>query len=447
MEVLMRRSYLSGVFLALSGFMISLNSTFEHGIAHMQGKRSTMEDAHISVDPLCDEGTSLFALFDGHGGSDIADYAAQNIQQAVERSTTFPDDLTNTLHNAFDYLDQQLAQEPLKYIAFGSGSTAVVALIQNNQLYNAHVGDSRAVLSQNGRAVPLTNDHKPDRPDEKDRIEDAGGFVGGDPARVCGSLAVSRAFGDLALRDAGVIATPETTHVTLTPQDEFLLLACDGVFEEDMTNQQAIDFVRESLAHYTGDPQAVQKAAQELIEEAYNRGSRDNISALVILLNQNQNNIPANQTHVVEQNRAQDSALVQPGSSNQAPAALDNFGLHNQHNQQEPIPLEIPSAEPAVEPELNFARRIVHEIKKHKALAIGAGIATVAAGTYLLRKPIYNLYNKAVLNAKDAWQKLRNKKITKSTVTKAKLGLAGTTATAYAAHRAYHKPRPVNSLY
>ena len=311
----MRLKYLSVVFLALSSLMVSLNGTLKHGVAHMQGRRPTMEDAHTSIDRLSDGQTSLFAIFDGHGGSRVADYVAQRIQYAIERSTEFPRNLPATLHNAFDYLDSRLIQGSLKDIALTSGSTAVVTLIHDNQLYSAHAGDSRAVLSRNGQALALTNDHKPDRPDEKARIEAAGGSVVtlGVP-RVNGRLAVSRAFGDLALRTAGVIATPEIIHVTLTPQDEFLLLACDGVFEKDITDQQAINFVRNSLIRHTGDSQAAQKAAQELIQEAYRRGSGDNISALVILFNQNQN-----------QNNASLAPLLPVNPVNQ------NNTAHNRH--------------------------------------------------------------------------------------------------------------------
>lgn len=124
-----------------------------------------------------------------------------------------------------------------------------------------------------------------------------------------------------------------------------------------------------------------------------------------------------------------------------------------------PLFVEMPVeyAEPAVVPvvageqpvaRLNAAQKILNKINKNKRLAAGAAGAVVVTGTgvYLLRKPIYNLYNKAKLNAKAALLKLQNKKVTKGAVLKGMLGLAGTTATAYAAHQAYQNPVAARNL-
>uniref|UniRef100_A0A2P2MHS4 PPM-type phosphatase domain-containing protein n=1 Tax=Rhizophora mucronata TaxID=61149 RepID=A0A2P2MHS4_RHIMU len=80
--------------------------------------------------------------------------------------------------------------------SFG-GTTAVVALLTPEHIVVANCGDSRAVLCRGGKAVPLSVDHKPDRPDEHARITAAGGrviFLNG--ARVEGILAMSRAIGN-----------------------------------------------------------------------------------------------------------------------------------------------------------------------------------------------------------------------------------------------------------
>jgi protein phosphatase 2C len=81
------------------------------------------------------------------------------------------------------------------------GSTAVVAVVSPTQLVVANAGDSRAVLSRAGAPVALSVDHKPDRPDELERIQAAGGrVIYWDGARVLGVLAMSRAIGELYLK-------------------------------------------------------------------------------------------------------------------------------------------------------------------------------------------------------------------------------------------------------
>lgn len=122
-----------------------------------------------------------------------------------------------------------------------SGTTAVSVLIHHEsyQMVVANCGDSRAVLAgSNGSVISLTNDHKADRPDEVDRIRRAGGFVV--HKRVMGELAISRAIGDMDFKETGflfVLADPELCTHQLTEKDEFVLLACDGIYDV-MSNEQ-----------------------------------------------------------------------------------------------------------------------------------------------------------------------------------------------------------------
>ena len=93
-------------------------------------------------------------------------------------------------------------------------------------LYTANVGDARAVLSRGGRAVRLTYDHKGSDAKEAKRITDAGGFVMNN--RVNGVLAVTRSLGDSAMKEF-VVGSPYTTETTLGENDDYLIVACDGV--------------------------------------------------------------------------------------------------------------------------------------------------------------------------------------------------------------------------
>jgi protein phosphatase 1G len=122
-----------------------------------------------------------------------------------------------------------------------AGCTAVVALLRQNQLYVANAGDSRAVLSRNGNALALSQDHKPGHVEERERIVKAGGFLSeiGGITRVNGNLNLSRAIGDLRYKNNAelhpaaqiITAEPDIEHISLQSEDRFLILACDGIWD------------------------------------------------------------------------------------------------------------------------------------------------------------------------------------------------------------------------
>jgi protein phosphatase 2C len=197
--------------------------------------------------------------------------------------------ISNALAKAFKLTDEAFAElgneEELSLV----GTTAVVALISSRSIYVANTGDSRAVLSRNGRAAALTDDHKAAREDETARVEAAGGqilFWNG--VRVMGLLAVSRAIGDHSLRPY-VIADPELTVVNRHPGDELLVLASDGLWDV-MSNQEACALAKKCLlrARQKGSTResAARVAATVLTRAAVDRGSRDNVTVLVIDLMQ-----------------------------------------------------------------------------------------------------------------------------------------------------------------
>ncbi|WVQ82901.1 hypothetical protein IAT38_005037 [Cryptococcus sp. DSM 104549] len=137
-------------------------------------------------------------------------------------------------------------------------------------LYTANVGDARAVLCRGGKAVRLTYDHKGSDAQEAKRITDAGGFVMNN--RVNGVLAVTRSLGDASMKEF-VVGSPYTTETTLDDADEFLIVACDGLW--DVTeDQEAVDIIREC-----SDPQ---EASRRLLEHAMGNYSTDNLSVMVI---------------------------------------------------------------------------------------------------------------------------------------------------------------------
>jgi protein phosphatase 1L len=240
------------------------------GFAEAQGCRPTMEDAH---DIKVSSKHAFFGLYDGHGGREVADHAAKhlqgNVMDALGASATVSDALRKGFVKTHDDLKK-------KSFAQYQGCCALVALVKDETVYVASAGDSRAVLCTAGKAVALSDDHKPDRPDEKARIEGLGGKVTMDgTARVNRRLAISRSIGDWYLHPY-VIPNPEIMRKALTKDDEFLVIACDGVWDV-MNNQTAVDIIRTSGLD-------VHKAAALLKDEALKRGSTDNVSVMVVNL-------------------------------------------------------------------------------------------------------------------------------------------------------------------
>jgi len=137
-------------------------------------------------------------------------------------------------------------------------------------LYCANAGDARGVLCRGGKAVRLTYDHKGSDKQEAKRIMDAGGFVMS--GRVNGVLAVTRALGDSSMKEF-VVGAPYTTETELCEEDEFLILACDGLWDV-VDDQPAVDLVR-GVADS-------RKAAEELLDHAFSNYSSDNVTVMVI---------------------------------------------------------------------------------------------------------------------------------------------------------------------
>ncbi|EOY29970.1 ABI1 isoform 3, partial [Theobroma cacao] len=203
------------------------------GYTSICGRRPEMEDAVAAVprflkvpiqmligDRVLD-GTSrgfahqtahFFGVYDGHGGSQVANYCRERIHSALAEEIEFVkecwtnESITDSCQelwkkaftNCFVKVDAevggQASQEPVAPETVGS--TAVVALICSSHIVVANCGDSRAVLCRGKEPMALSVDHKPNREDEYERIEAAGGkVIQWNGHRVFGVLAMSRSIG------------------------------------------------------------------------------------------------------------------------------------------------------------------------------------------------------------------------------------------------------------
>lgn len=227
----------------------------------MQGWRITMEDAKITY---LSDAFSLFGVFDGHGGHEVAQFVERHFVNTLETNSSFrKNDLEDALSENFIAMDKLLltpaGRAEVKSLMNAesagnesmAGCTANVVLVKDGNLVVANAGDSRAVLGRSGRAVELSEDHKPDLPGEKARILRAGGCV--EDGRVMGNINLSRSLGDFEYKDARkapaeqmISAVPDTRTVSLTSDDDFVILACDGIWDM-LTSEQAVAFVYERL--------------------------------------------------------------------------------------------------------------------------------------------------------------------------------------------------------
>ncbi|XP_057392530.1 protein phosphatase 1E isoform X2 [Balaenoptera acutorostrata] len=160
------------------------------------------------------------------------------------------------------------------------GTTGVVTFIRGNMLHVAWVGDSQVMLVRKGQAVELMKPHKPDREDEKQRIEALGGCVVWFGAwRVNGSLSVSRAIGD-AEHKPYICGDADSASTVLDGTEDYLILACDG-FYDTVNPDEAVKVVSDHLKENNGDSSMV---AHKLVASARDAGSSDNITVIVVFL-------------------------------------------------------------------------------------------------------------------------------------------------------------------
>ncbi|KAF5947554.1 hypothetical protein HYC85_013511 [Camellia sinensis] len=245
------------------------------GYSSFRGKRASMEDFFdVKTCEIDGKRVCMFGVFDGET------YQQTDMDFLESEKNTFRDD----------------------------GSTASTAVLVGNHLYVANVGDSRTVISKAGKAIALSEDHKPNRSDERKRIESAGGVVTwAGTWRVGGVLAMSRAFGNRMLKQF-VVAEPEIQDQEIYEEFELLVLASDGLWDV-VPNEETLYtvviivlklgwFVANRLIRNRKWPhqssyrldavslarteEEAEAAARKLAETAYTRGSADNITCIVV---------------------------------------------------------------------------------------------------------------------------------------------------------------------
>jgi len=263
------------------------------GCSAMQGWRVDMEDSHTCISSIPDHAEiGHFCVFDGHGGSLVARKACVELLPAIRALDVYKngdkgaENLSKALYDGLLDLDIEMRKVP--ELASGedhSGSTAITSFVTPTHIILGNTGDSRAVLCREGKVHFGTVDHKPTDTRETNRVQAAGGFI--EMGRVCGNLAVSRALGDYQYKDRPdlpqeeqkITAAADMTVIKRAATDEFLLLCCDGIWDV-MSNEQAVEFVTEQLKGGF----KVEEICERLIDHCLVKGSKDNMSVLILLM-------------------------------------------------------------------------------------------------------------------------------------------------------------------
>ncbi|KAG8636415.1 probable protein phosphatase 2C 60 isoform X2 [Manihot esculenta] len=231
------------------------NDRLRYGLSSMQGWRATMEDSHAAI-PNLDASTSFFGVYDGHGGKVVAKFCAKFLHQQVLRSEAYSaGDIGTALQKAFFRMDEMMrGQRGWRELAvLGDKINKFTGMIEG-LIWSPRGSDSNCQPDNWAfeEAYNLSRDHKPDLEAERDRILKAGGFI--HAGRVNGSLNLARAIGDMEFKQNKflpaekqiVTANPDINTVELCDDDEFIVLACDGIWD-CLSSQQLVDFVHEQL--------------------------------------------------------------------------------------------------------------------------------------------------------------------------------------------------------
>lgn len=234
-----------------------------------------MEDEHISIDEFGNKnGQAFFGIFDGHGGRKIASRLVSQIPFIYNSESK---DIRKTEQDiwrrTFEIVDSEFYFNNLTEDMVGStAACAVIKKIGDRRFLScANVGDSRIVMIYNEKAVRLTSDHRPIFSYERERIFKEGGMV--KDGRVQGILAVSRAFGDIILKNKGVSVLPFVTTLEIVPDISHIILACDGVWDV-MNDDEVVDIIINSSS--------LDEAGIKIIERSLK--SMDNITLMIVKL-------------------------------------------------------------------------------------------------------------------------------------------------------------------
>ena len=254
----------------------------------------------------------FFAIYDGHGGKGCATFLKENLHKFISEFSFLG--MKIGIDMAEEKFLTKKAVNELGKIIDPSGSCGIMLMIQGKKCIIANIGDSRLIIFKNKEVSFTTTDHKPDSIIEKARIELSGGklykiqtlipiYQNGlrvnAPWRVNpGQLSVSRTFGDIQAKDekfggnkTAIIALPDITEIELDDNYNFIVMACDGIFDV-LKNEELLECIKivikeKNITNFkdVNMHQLCGDFADMIIKSALAKDSFDNVSCIVIAIN------------------------------------------------------------------------------------------------------------------------------------------------------------------
>ena len=250
--------------------------------------RKEMEDFH-SIVPLLNKNLNLsyFGLFDGHSGKEVGVYLMENFHKILSQEIINNnninlmnfDNMKNVINNSFAKTNSEINQQNFKN---ETGSTATILIIYNDNnsptkrsFICANVGDTKAFMVNKQEIKLMTKDHKCSDKSEVKRIKDSGGIVFRE--RVFGTLMLTRSFGDKEMKKYGVTYMPDIYYHHIKGDDLYIIIGSDGVWDV-VEEGEIFKLCQENISS--------NELSKKIIKLAKDRETHDNISCIVIKLNE-----------------------------------------------------------------------------------------------------------------------------------------------------------------
>ena len=267
--------------------------------------RKCMEDYHCIKQNLLKSNSNIFSyfgIFDGHSGKEAALFLSKNLHKILSKQlinintidTSSNSNIKSTNNKIISLIKKSFETADNEIINNGSfnkdvGSTGTIILlykIKNNNNINgnkdeyskylicANVGDSKGYILTKNNFFQITKEHKCNDINEVERIKKNGGIVFSN--RVFGTLMLTRSFGDKEMKKYGVIPTPDCFCHKICDTFLYIIIASDGIWDA---------VTEEEIMHMGGDKLSSDDFSKKIVKLAIDKGSRDNISCIVIKLN------------------------------------------------------------------------------------------------------------------------------------------------------------------
>ena len=267
--------------------------------------RQEMEDFHCIKQALGKRpNLSYFAIFDGHGGKDVASFLSINLHHFlideinnINFGTNDEENISNiieSIKSAFMKIDQNILSNENFTNDVGSTATLIFIyynnvsenILNNNDNGNknvertlicANIGDSNGYLITKSNISQITKPHKCEDTSEVQRIKGTGGIVF--QGRIFGKLILTRTLGDKEMKKYGVIPVPDFYTKKIEKDDLFVIIASDGIW----------DVINEEEIYKMGNEKELSSEifSKKIMDLAKERDTRDNSSCIVIKLNKN----------------------------------------------------------------------------------------------------------------------------------------------------------------